>query len=285
MTISPGILYIVATPIGNLNDLSTRALHTLEHVQYIAAEDTRHSGPLLKHFGIHKPLKALHDHNERQCLDWFSQTLSAGHSIALISDAGTPLIADPGYHVVRHVTSLGYRVVPIPGACALISALSTSGLATDRFCFEGFLPAKSVARQQQLIDLSQEPRTLVFYETPHRIVACLHDMQHVFGPHRLACLARELTKQYETIKTTTLEALCAFVQQDTHQQRGEFVVIVAGAPPATSIPFEAEELRLFNLLRQQLPLKTASQVMADYTGKRKKAFYDWAISQDSADGR
>lgn len=282
MTISPGTLYIVATPIGNVNDLSTRALQTLEQVHYIAAEDTRHSGPLLKHFGIHKPLKALHDHNERQCLDWVSQTLGAGHSIALISDAGTPLIADPGYHVVRHVTQLGYRVVPIPGACALTSALSASGLATDRFCFEGFLPAKSAARQQQLTDLQQEQRTLVFYETPHRIVACLTDMQQVFGPLRLACLARELTKQYETIKTASLEALNHFVQQDTNQQRGEFVVIIAGAPPLTNAPFETEELRLFSLLRQQLPLKTASQLMAEYTGKRKKAFYDWAISQDSA---
>lgn len=278
MTTPAGTLYIVATPIGNLSDISERALSVLSQVNIIAAEDTRHSAPLLKHFGIHKPLKALHDHNERQCIEWFSQTLAAGQSIALISDAGTPLIADPGYHVVRHLTSLDHKVVPIPGPCALISALAVSGMATDRFCFEGFLAAKSTARLSQLTALRDEERTLIFYETPHRIHACLIDMQEIFGPNRRICLARELTKQFETIKTTTLAKLIDFISTDTNQQRGEFVLVLAGAEAPVKHELSDEELRLFKVLRQQLPLKQVSQIMAEYTGKSKKAFYEFGIT-------
>lgn len=270
-------LFIVATPMGNLSDISTRALETLQQVKFIAAEDTRHSAALLKHFGIHKPLKALHDHNEKFCLEWFTTQLDAGHSIALISDAGTPLIADPGYAIVHHLRALGYLISPIPGPCALVSALSVSGLATDRFCFEGFLSAKIAARRQRLTELSDEPRTLIFYETPHRILDCLLDMQKIWGNERRVCLARELTKSFETIKTAPLGQMIEFVSLDPNQQRGEFVLVVAGAPTVEKHIIEPEEQRLLTILRQQLPLKQACQIMAEYSGKSKNAFYDFGL--------
>lgn len=277
---STGTLYLVATPIGNSSDISARAIAILKHVDLIAAEDTRHSAPLLKQLGIHKPLKALHDHNERHSLNWFTEHLQQGQNLALISDAGTPLIADPGYHVVQHLKALNFPVIPIPGPCALITALSASGLPTDRFCFEGFLPAKSGARLKQLTALAQETRTLVFYESPHRILDSLQNMQEVFGAERHACLARELTKQFETIKAAPLSELLTFVSQDANQQRGEFVVIIAGADKIKKQELTEEEQQLLGLLRAHLPLKTASQVLAEYTGKSKKLFYDYGIQHD-----
>ena len=277
MTLKPGTLFIVATPIGNLSDISARALDILKQVEHIAVEDTRHSAPLLKHYGIHKPLKALHEHNERHSLTWFIAALNAGQSIALISDAGTPLIADPGYHLVRELTALGFKISPIPGPSALITALSASGLATDHFCFEGFLSSKTAPRLSQLTKLSAEQRTLVFYEAPHRIVETLHAMREVFGLERVVCLARELTKTFETIKTAPLGELIPWLEKDANQQRGEFVVIVEGALAPEKMDLSLDEQRLLKLLRSHLPLKSASQIAAEYTGKSKNAFYDFGI--------
>lgn len=280
MTHTPGTLFIVATPIGNLSDISERALLTLKQVDYIAVEDTRHSAPLLKQFGIHKPLKAIHDHNERLSLEWFIKELTAGHSIALISDAGTPLIADPGYHLVSGLRALHFTIVPIPGPCALITALCASGLATDHFCFEGFLSAKTAARLAQLEAVRLQQRTLVFYEAPHRIVATLHAMRDTFGASRVICLARELTKTFETIKTAPLAEIIPWVEADANQQRGEFVIVVAGAPAPDKQSLTADEQRLLTLLRRQMPLKAASHLAAEYTGKSKNTFYDFGIQHD-----
>ncbi len=280
MTTAFGTLYIVATPIGNLSDISERALNTLKSVDHIAVEDTRHSAPLLKQFGIHKPLKALHDHNERHSLTWFIKELEAGHSIALISDAGTPLIADPGYHIVSGLRNLGFSISPIPGPCALIAALSASGLATDHFCFEGFLSAKTAARLAQLMALAHEPYTMVFYEAPHRICETLEAMQQVFGPDRIVCLARELTKTFETIKTGPLSTIIPWLKADSNQQRGEFVIVVAGAPTPDKHELSLDDQRLLTLLRRQMPLKAASQLAAEYTGKSKNTFYDFGITHD-----
>lgn len=195
-----GSLFVVATPIGNLDDISARALKVLRDVKLIAAEDTRHSQRLMQHFGISTPLAACHEHNEREEGSRFITRLLAGDDVALISDAGTPLISDPGYHLVRQARAAGINVVPVPGACALIAALSAAGLPSDRFIFEGFLPAKAVGRRARLQALKEEPRTLIFYEAPHRILECLQDMELVFGGERLALLARELTKTFETLK-------------------------------------------------------------------------------------
>jgi 16S rRNA (cytidine1402-2'-O)-methyltransferase len=229
-----GSLYVVATPIGNLDDISARALKILREVALIAAEDTRHSQRLMQHFGIATPLAACHEHNERDEGSRFITRLLAGDDVALISDAGTPLISDPGYHLVRQARAAGINVVPVPGACALIAALSAAGLPSDRFIFEGFLPAKMVGRRARLESIKEEPRTLIFYEAPHRILECLQDMELVFGPERPALLARELTKTFETLKGLPLAELRQFVESDSNQQRGECVVLVAGwtAPEA-----------------------------------------------------
>lgn len=223
-----GSLYVVATPIGNLDDISARALKILREVALIAAEDTRHSQRLMQHFGIPTPLAACHEHNERDEGSRFITRLLAGDNVALISDAGTPLISDPGYHLVRQARAAGIKVVPVPGACALIAALSAAGLPSDRFIFEGFLPAKAVGRRARLEQVKEEPRTLIFYEAPHRILECLQDMELVFGPERPALLARELTKTFETLKGLPLGELREFVESDSNQQRGECVVLVAG---------------------------------------------------------
>lgn len=277
MTEKSGTLFIIATPIGNLSDISERALATLKQVDHIAVEDTRHSAPLLKHYGIHKPLKAIHDHNERHSLTWFIKELTAGHSIALISDAGTPLIADPGYHIVNGLRDLGFSIRPIPGPCALIAALSASGLATDHFSFEGFLSAKTAARLAQLTALKTEQRTMVFYEAPHRIVETLQAMTVVFGADRVACVARELTKTFETIKTAPLSDLLTWIESDQNQQRGEFVVVVEGTKAPEKMSLSADEQRLLTLLRRHMPLKAASALAAEYTGKSKNAFYDFGV--------
>ncbi|BCY01190.1 16S rRNA (cytidine(1402)-2'-O)-methyltransferase [Stutzerimonas stutzeri] len=275
-----GTLYVVATPIGNLEDISARALRVLREVALIAAEDTRHSSRLLAHFGIQTPLAACHEHNERNEGGRFIERLQAGDDVALISDAGTPLISDPGYHLVRQARAAGVVVVPVPGACALIAALSTAGLPSDRFIFEGFLPAKAAARRTRLEALKEEPRTLIFYEAPHRILESLGDFEDVFGGERMAVLGRELTKTFETLKGLPLGALRAWVEADSNQQRGECVLLVEGweAPQGESA-VSAEALRVLDLLLAEMPLKRAAAVAADITGVRKNLLYQAALER------
>ncbi len=274
---SSGILYIVATPLGNLGDMTPRAVETLTQVQVIAAEDTRHSLPLLRHFGIVTPCIALHDHNERERSAELITRLQAGENIALISDAGTPLISDPGYHLVRAAREHGLRVVPVPGPSALIAALSVSGLPTDRFVFEGFLPAKATARRQRLEELRIDSRTVVFFESGHRIVDSLQDMAQVLGLARRAVVARELTKIFETIQGDTLSGLCQWVQVDHHQQKGEFVVLVQGADGAENAAADAEAERIVRLLLNELPVKQAAALAAKITGQKKNFLYSMAL--------
>ncbi|MCU1717629.1 16S rRNA (cytidine(1402)-2'-O)-methyltransferase [Pseudomonas sp. 5P_3.1_Bac2] len=275
-----GSLYVVATPIGNLDDISTRALNVLRSVALIAAEDTRHSARLMQHFGIGTPLAACHEHNERDQGSRFIERLLAGDDVALISDAGTPLISDPGYHLVRQARAAGVRVVPVPGASALIAALSAAGLPSDRFIFEGFLPAKAVGRRARLEQVKEEPRTLIFYEAPHRILECLQDMQAVFGAERPALLAREITKTFETLKGLPLAELAAWVGADSNQQRGECVVLVAGwQAPEGDEAISAEALRVLDLLLAELPLKRAAALAAEITGVRKNLLYQAALER------
>ncbi|MBK3881796.1 MULTISPECIES: 16S rRNA (cytidine(1402)-2'-O)-methyltransferase [Stutzerimonas stutzeri subgroup] len=275
-----GTLYVVATPIGNLEDISARALRVLREVSLIAAEDTRHSSRLLAHFGIQTPLAACHEHNEREEGGRFIGRLLAGEGVALISDAGTPLISDPGYHLVRQARAAGVAVVPVPGACALIAALSAAGLPSDRFIFEGFLPAKAAARRARLEALKEEPRTLIFYEAPHRILESLGDFQEVFGGDRMAVLGRELTKTFETLKGLPLSELCAWVEADSNQQRGECVVLVEGwHPPQDESAVNAEALRVLDLLLAEMPLKRAAAIAADITGLRKNLLYQAALER------
>lgn len=275
-----GSLYVVATPIGNLDDISARALIILRSVALIAAEDTRHSARLMQHFGISTPLAACHEHNERDQGGRFLARLQAGEDVALISDAGTPLISDPGYHLVRQARAAGIAVVPVPGACALIAALSAAGLPSDRFIFEGFLPAKAAGRRARLEQVKEEPRTLIFYEAPHRILECLQDMRAVFGDERPALLARELTKTFETLKGMPLAELAAWVAADSNQQRGECVVLVAGwQAPEGEEAVSAEAMRVLNLLLAEMPLKRAAALAAEITGVRKNLLYQIALEQ------
>ncbi|MGY4530973.1 16S rRNA (cytidine1402-2'-O)-methyltransferase [Pseudomonas sp. TE3786] len=275
-----GTLYVVATPIGNLDDISARALKVLRDVALIAAEDTRHSIRLMQHFGIGTPLAACHEHNERDEGSRFLARLQAGDDVALISDAGTPLISDPGYHLVRQVRAAGIKVVPVPGPCALIAALSAAGLPSDRFIFEGFLPAKAVGRRARLEAVKEEPRTLIFYEAPHRILECLEDMELVFGGERVALLARELTKTFETLNGLPLTELRAWVASDSNQQRGECVVLVAGwQAPEGDEAVNAETLRVLDLLLKEMPLKRAAALAAEITGVRKNLLYQVALER------
>lgn len=275
-----GSLYVVATPIGNLDDISARALTVLRSVALIAAEDTRHSARLMQHFGIATPLAACHEHNERDQGGRFLARLQAGEDVALISDAGTPLISDPGYHLVRQARAAGIAVVPVPGACALIAALSAAGLPSDRFIFEGFLPAKAAGRRARLEHVKEEPRTLIFYEAPHRILECLQDMQAVFGDERPALLARELTKTFETLKGLPLAELAAWVAADSNQQRGECVVLVAGwQAPLGDDAVSAEAMRVLDLLLAEMPLKRAAALAAEITGVRKNLLYQVALER------
>ncbi len=281
MSIEVGVLYIVATPIGNLGDLSPRAVEVLHQVDRIAAEDTRHSAGLLRHFSITTPLFSLHEHNEREKSAALIERLSGGESIALISDAGTPLISDPGYILVRDAQQAGLRVVPIPGPSALITALSASGLPTDRFCFEGFLPAKSGPRRKLLEAMRDEPRTLMFYESPHRILDCLADMSAVFGNEREAVLARELTKTFETIRHASLGELQEWVLQDANQQKGEFVLLLHGAVEVEEDE-EREGQRIAEVLAEELPLKQAAALAARLSGGRKNSLYQHLLQKKEA---
>ncbi|WP_193601007.1 16S rRNA (cytidine(1402)-2'-O)-methyltransferase [Pseudomonas syringae] len=277
---TPGSLYVVATPIGNLDDMSVRALKVLREVALIAAEDTRHSARLMQHFGISTPLAACHEHNERDEGSRFIMRLLAGDDVALISDAGTPLISDPGYHLVRQARAAGVPVVPVPGACALIAALSAAGLPSDRFIFEGFLPAKAAGRKAKLERVKEEPRTLIYYEAPHRILECLQDMEQVFGADRQALLAREITKTFETLKGLPLGELRAFVEADSNQQRGECVVLIAGwTPPEDEDVIGEEARRILDLLLAEMPLKRAAALAAEITGVRKNLLYQVALEK------
>lgn len=280
MAVEKNTLYIVSTPIGHLGDITARALEILQEVDLIAAEDTRHSHTLLEHFGIHTPLISLHEHNERDKASQVLDSILDGKKIALISDAGTPLICDPGFFIVRLAHEKGIKVVPIPGACALIAALSVSGLPTDCFIFEGFLPAKSSARRTKLEALSQESRTLVFYESPHRIIDTLQDMEALFGKQREAAMARELTKTFETIHRGSIEELLQWVQADANQQKGEIVLLVKGMEPQKQVSELTPEVeRLLKILVSELPVKQAAHLAHKITGMSKNILYDYAVRE------
>jgi 16S rRNA (cytidine1402-2'-O)-methyltransferase len=279
-TTSSGALYVVATPIGNLDDMVPRAIQTLQTVAVIAAEDTRHSARLLAHFDIKTPAIAYHDHSDEHRTEQLIARLLAGEDVALISDAGTPLVSDPGYRLVRKAREQGIRIVPIPGACAMIAALSAAGLPSDRFAFEGFLPAKQVARTTHLESLVGDTRTLIFYEAPHRILETLQDMLTVFGVEREVVIAREITKTFETIKGDKLPAMIEWVSGDNNQQRGEIVLLVHGATKLENAEISAEQERVMHVLLEDLPVKQAAAIGAKITGLKKNFLYDWALKQE-----
>ena len=267
-----GTLHVVATPIGNLGDLSPRALEVLRAVAAICAEDTRHTRRLLAHFGIERPLLAVHEHNEDDVAGKLVERLLAGESLALVSDAGTPLVSDPGFRLVRAARAAGIAVSPVPGACAFVAALSVAGLASDRFVFEGFLPAKAAARRERLASLAGETRTLVFYESAHRIEDALADCAVVFGAERPAVLARELTKLFETVLDGTLGELQAKVEADPDQRKGEFVLLVQGAGEDAEAKV-AEGRRLYAKLCEHLKPSQAAKLAAELSGAPRKALY------------
>ena len=281
MATTVGTLYVVATPIGNLQDLTPRALDVLTSVSLIAAEDTRHSARLLQHFGISTPTTACHDHNERGKSLRLVERLLAGDDLALISDAGTPLISDPGYHLVRQAREAGVRVCPVPGACALIAALSAAGLPSDRFSFEGFLPAKAHGRRQRIEALAGEQRTWMLYEAPHRLLECLEDMLELLGSERQVVLARELTKTFETIKGAPLAELVEWVRADSDQQRGECVLVVEGAPQLNDDEDALDPAveRVLDVLLEELPVKQAAALAARITGLKKNRLYQVALGK------
>jgi 16S rRNA (cytidine1402-2'-O)-methyltransferase len=272
MQASAGTLHVVATPIGNLADLSPRALDTLRAVDAICAEDTRHTRHLLSHFGIEKPLLALHEHNEAEVAGRLVARLAAGDSLALVSDAGTPLVSDPGFRLVRAAREAGIRVSPVPGPSAIIAALSVAGLPSDRFAFEGFLPVKSAARRERLASLAGEERTLVFYESSHRIAEALADLRTVYGDDRRAVLARELTKLFETVLDGRLADLHAAVESDANQRKGEFVVLVEGVGDDADAKV-AQGRVLYAKLVAHLPPSTAAKLAAEITGAPRKTLY------------
>ena len=270
-------LYIVATPIGNLDDITLRAIDTLKRVDLIAAEDTRHSGLLLQHLGIKAKLFSLHDHNEQEKAHVLIEKLQSGLSIALVSDAGTPLINDPGYHLVKACRENGIKVVPIPGACAAIAALSVAGLPSDKFIYEGFLPAKSKARQDSLVSLITEPRTMIFYESTHRLLETLKDMQTIFGADKQIVLAKELTKTWETIVSFPVNELIDWLNQDASRQKGEFVLIVAGYTESNK-DIDPKAINTLKLLQKELPLKKAAAITAEIYGLKKNQLYQIGLN-------
>lgn len=278
-----GKLWVVATPIGNLEDLSARAQTVLREADLIAAEDTRHSAALLRQFGIATRTFALHEHNERDASEALVRRMAAGETIALISDAGTPLVSDPGFRLVRAARAAGLAVSPVPGACAAVAALSVAGLPSDRFVFEGFLPPKSAARRARLAELAPDTRTLIFYESSHRVAESLADMAQVFGAARRAVMARELTKLFETVLDDTLGALAQRVREDADQQRGEFVLLVAGLDADSDDARLAEGRRVFELLRKELPPSRAAKLASEITGAPRKALYDVGRNPDRPD--
>ncbi|MGH8455529.1 MAG: 16S rRNA (cytidine(1402)-2'-O)-methyltransferase [Stenotrophobium sp.] len=268
---APGHLYVVATPIGNLGDLAPRAQAVLAGVDRICAEDTRTSGVLLAHFGIHRPLTALHEHNEDRIAAELVQALRDGQSLALVSDAGTPLISDPGFALVRAARAAGLPVIAVPGPCAAVAALSISGIATDSFVFAGFLPPKNAARRARLQELAAETRTLIFYESSHRIAESVADIAAAFGTRRL-CLARELTKLYEESITASAAEVSVWLAQDANHSRGEFVLVLEGAV-AIAQSDDAEAEHVLRVLLTELPASQAVKLAAGLTGRRKNELY------------
>ncbi len=275
-----GTLYVVATPIGNLDDLSPRAARTLASVDVVAAEDTRHSGRLLSHLGIQKRMVALHDHNEKDRAAGILTELQAGRDVALISDAGTPLISDPGYVLVREARAAGHRVSPIPGPCALVAALSVAGLPTDRFLYVGFLPAKRSGRRASLEVLSSEVATLVFYESPHRIMESVRDIADVLGSDREIVLGREITKTFETFYSGSVADVLAELERDPHGNRGEFVVMVRGAAAQAGSEETAtmDVDRMLRVLLAELPVKKVAKMASELTGLSKNELYQRALA-------
>ncbi len=278
---SNGLLYVVATPIGNLSDITLRALEILKSVDAIAAEDTRHTSGLLSHFGIAKKLIAVHEHNEHQSAEKLLALLLAGQNIALVTDAGTPAVSDPGAIVVDLVRKAGIKVVPIPGASAVIAALSASGIAQNGFLFYGFLPASGSARRKALETLKAQTVTLVFYEAPHRIIESVVDMAAVLGADRRITIAREITKTFETIYSCELSKAEAWLQADANQQRGEFVLLVEAAATKDAAEIPEDTVRVLKLLLADLPLKQAVQLTTEITGEKKNVLYELALSLKS----
>jgi len=272
----PGVLYVVATPIGNMGDISARAREILAGASAVAAEDTRHSGRLLRELGLERPLLSLHEHNERARVAELVARLRGGESIALVSDAGTPLVSDPGYLLVSAAVEAGIAVSPVPGPSAAIAALSASGLPCDRFCFEGFLPARAAARRRRLAELAAETRTLILYEAPHRIAECLADLASACGAGRRACIARELTKRFETFYRGGLGELAERAKSDGDLARGEAVILVEGAPPAE--PGAVELDQMLGVLLRHLPPSTAAAAAASLSGVRRADAYARALA-------
>ena len=270
-------LYVVATPIGNLGDITLRALEVLKSVDAIAAEDTRHTGGLLSHFGISKKLIAVHQHNEQQSAEALITRLQAGENIALVTDAGTPAVSDPGAIVVSAARTAGFKIVPIPGASAVVAALSASGITQNGFYFHGFLPASGAARRKMLESLKAQTVTLVFYEAPHRIVECVQDLAKILGEARQITLARELTKTFETIYTCPAGHMNAWLQADSNQQRGEFVLLVEPAPAVESEEISAEAQAVLKCLLAELPLKQAVKLATEITNLKKNDLYEFAL--------
>ncbi len=284
-----GRLYVVATPIGNLGDVSARAVQTLARAALIAAEDTRHTGALMRHLGVRTPLRSLHEHNERACTPEFLARLAAGESIALVSDAGTPAVSDPGFELVRAAAGAGIEIIAVPGPCAAIAALSIAGLPTDRFCFEGFLPARAAARRARLAALASEPRTLLFYESPHRVRAMLEDAAGALGADRPAALARELTKIHESVYRDSLSALAQRAGSEPELARGEIVLVVAGAPstPADAAGGASQGGLLDQVLKpllKALPLRQAAELAAEIAQVRGNEAYKRALELKEAYG-
>ncbi len=277
-----GTLYIVATPIGNLEDFSARAINTLKSVGFIAAEDTRHTKRLLNHFGIDTRLFSLHDHNERDKSSYIGELLSQGVSVALVSDAGTPLISDPGYHVVNYIRGEGFDVVPIPGPSALIAALCASGLPTDQFFFAGFLPAKTKARKEVMAEWRKQSGTVIFYESTHRIVESMKDVDSVYGDSANLVLAREITKTFETFLMGTAAEILSRFSDDPNQLKGEFVVMLDCQTESDTESKDAENRRILSLLLEDLPVKQAAQLAAKITGEKKNALYQIALEMQSS---
>ncbi|WAJ70093.1 16S rRNA (cytidine(1402)-2'-O)-methyltransferase [Catenovulum adriaticum] len=274
----PGKLYVVATPIGNLEDITQRALSTLQQVDFIAAEDTRNASRLLNHFSIKKKCIAYHDHNENSQSGKLIEQLIAGQNIALISDAGTPLINDPGYHLVKQCREQGINVVPIPGACAIIAALSAAGVATDQFYFGGFVPAKQQARLAVFKKLTEQTFTSVYYESTHRIIASLTDLQTSMGEQQQIVIGRELTKTFETFFAGTVAKTLDWIQADRNQQKGEFVLIIAGVEQNSEI--DQKSMALLAKLKAYMPLKAAAGIVSETYGVNKKALYQAGIELD-----
>lgn len=277
MSTTSGVLYVIGTPIGNLQDISARAQSILREVALILAEDTRHSKTLLNHLNINTPMRSYHEHNEIKALPLLLQSLRQGTKMALISDAGTPLISDPGFPIVKAALEMGIRVSPIPGPSALIAALSVSGLTTDKFIFEGFLPAKPAARKKHLQSLLMESRTMVFFEATHRIMDMLLDINAVFGGDRIVSVCRELTKKFETIYRNRISSILDIMTRDTLQQKGEFVVILEGGEKDRARNNGELEKIIRVMLNHGVSVKNASAIAAEITGARKKESYEMAL--------